>query len=61
MNLGKVYPYENDQQWIRENHNDLMRRYLACGITTVADVGGPMSNYDVRKRIVRTVIVPVHG
>ncbi|WP_407526032.1 amidohydrolase family protein [Lacibacter sp. MH-610] len=50
LNLGKVYPYENDQQWIRENHNDLMRRYLACGITTVADVGGPMSNYDVRKK-----------
>ncbi|XVJ67839.1 MAG: amidohydrolase family protein [Lacibacter sp.] len=50
LNLGKVYPYEKDQQWIRENHNDLMRRYLACGITTVADVGGPMSNYDVRKK-----------
>lgn len=50
LNLGKVYPYEKDQQWIRDNHNDLMRRYLACGITTVADVGGPMSNYEVRKK-----------
>lgn len=50
LNLGKVYPYEKDQQWIRDNHNDLMRRYLACGITTVADVGGPMSNYDVRTK-----------
>jgi imidazolonepropionase-like amidohydrolase len=50
LNLGKVYPYEKDQQWIKDNHNDLMRRYLACGITTVADVGGPMSNYDVRKK-----------
>jgi len=50
LNLGKVYPYEKDQQWIRDNHNDLMRRYLACGVTTVADVGGPMSNYEVRKK-----------
>lgn len=48
LNLGKVFPYEKDQQWIKDNHNDLMRRYLACGITTVADVGGPMSNYEVR-------------
>jgi imidazolonepropionase-like amidohydrolase len=50
LNLGKVYAYEKDQQWIKDNHNDLMRRYLACGITSVADVGGPMSNYDVRKK-----------
>ncbi len=50
LNLGKIYPYAKDQQWIRENHNDLMRRYLACGITTVVDVGGPMSNYEVRKK-----------
>ena len=50
LNLGKVYAYEKDQQWIKDNHNDLMRRYLACGITSVADVGGPMSNYDVRNR-----------
>jgi imidazolonepropionase-like amidohydrolase len=50
LNLGKAYAYEKDQQWIKDNHNDLMRRYLACGITTVVDVGGPMSNYDVRKK-----------
>lgn len=50
VDLGKVYSYEKDQQWIRDNHNDIMRRYLACGITSVADVGGPMSNYDVRKK-----------
>ena len=50
LNLGKVYAYEKDQQWIKANHNDLMRRYLACGITTVVDVGGPMSNYDVRAK-----------
>jgi imidazolonepropionase-like amidohydrolase len=50
LNLGKVYPYEKDQQWIKDNHNDLMRRYLACGITTVVDVGGPMANYEIRSK-----------
>ncbi|MBX9785588.1 MAG: amidohydrolase family protein [Chitinophagaceae bacterium] len=50
LNLGKIYAYEKDQQWIKDNHKDLMRRYLACGITTVADVGGPFSNYEIRNQ-----------
>lgn len=50
LNLGRIYSYEKDQQWIKNNMNDLMRRYLACGITTVIDVGGPMSNFEVRKK-----------
>jgi imidazolonepropionase-like amidohydrolase len=48
VNLGSFYPYEKDQQWIKDNRADLMRRYLACGITSVVDVGGPFSNFDVR-------------
>jgi imidazolonepropionase-like amidohydrolase len=59
LNLGKVYAYEKDQQWIKDNHNDLMRRYLACGITTVVDVGGPMSNYEVRKKNSENFLSPV--
>lgn len=49
LNLNAVYPYEKDQQWIKDNFYDLMARYLACGITTVIDVGGPMSNYARRE------------
>ncbi len=48
VNLTSFYPYEKDQQWIKDNRADLMRRYLACGITSVVDVGGPFSNFDVR-------------
>ena len=51
MNLGAVYPYEKDQQWIKDNMDGLMARYLACGITTVIDVGGPFSNYSIRSKI----------
>ncbi len=51
LNLSSVYAYEKDQQWIKDNLNGLMTRYLACGITTVIDVGGPFSNYDVRGKV----------
>lgn len=51
LNLGAVYPYEKDQLWIKNNLSSLMARYLACGITTVVDVGGPFSNFDIRKKL----------
>lgn len=50
LNLNKVYPYEKDQQWVKNHLSDLMSRYLACGITTVIDVGGPFSNYAIRDK-----------
>jgi len=51
LNLGSVYPYEKDQQWVMDNLAGIMARYIACGITTVADVGGPFSNYSVRDKV----------
>lgn len=51
LNLSSVYPYEKDQRWIKDNLNGLMARYLASGITTVIDVGGPFSNYEVRTKV----------
>ncbi len=58
MNLSAFHPYAKDQQWIRDNKADLMRRYLACGITTVIDVGGPMSNYSMRNWCDSTALSP---
>jgi imidazolonepropionase-like amidohydrolase len=58
VNLGKFYSYEKDQQWIRDNHADIMRRYLAVGITTVVDVGGPLSNYEVKKQNESSTLMP---
>jgi imidazolonepropionase-like amidohydrolase len=58
LNLNSVYSYEKDQRWIKDNLNDLMARYLACGITTVIDVGGPMSNYAIRSRLDTTQAAP---
>lgn len=58
FNLGKFYSYEKDQQWIKDNLNELMRRYLACGITSVIDVGGPFLNYEIRKNLDTNPIAP---
>ncbi|MBW8683185.1 amidohydrolase family protein [Chitinophaga rhizophila] len=50
VNLTAIYPYEKDQQWVKDHLDDMMARYLACGITTVADVGGPLSNFRIRDK-----------
>lgn len=50
VNLTKYRPYETERQWLRDNMGDLLRRYLACGITTVIDIGGPMYQFAYRDR-----------
>lgn len=58
VNLNSVYPYEKDQQWIKDHLDQLMARYLACGITTVIDVGGPMSNFAIRDKVNSSAMAP---
>ncbi|MBO9202753.1 MULTISPECIES: amidohydrolase family protein [Niastella] len=58
VNLNHAYPYEKDQQWVKDNRADLMVRYLACGITTVIDVGGPFSNYAIRSQLDSAILAP---
>jgi len=41
-------PYAEDQKAIRAGLQDTFARYLRCGVTSVADVGGPMLNFEVR-------------
>ena len=45
IDLTRYRPYEEERKWLRDNMGDLLRRYLACGITTVIDVGGPMYQF----------------
>ncbi|GAB3714425.1 amidohydrolase family protein [Spirosoma flavus] len=58
INLTKYRPYETERQWLRDNMGDLLRRYLACGITTVIDVGGPLYQYAFRDRFNQQVTSP---
>ncbi len=39
INLTKDKPYEKEIEWVHNNMEDLLRRYLQCGITSVIDVG----------------------
>ncbi|MEM9986005.1 MAG: amidohydrolase family protein [Bacteroidota bacterium] len=48
IDLRTVRPYEEEQAWLWEHIPDLWRRYLAGGITTTFDLGGPMKNYALK-------------
>lgn len=48
IDLRSKRPYEVEQAWLRENAGDLLERYLAAGVTTVIDIGGPLANYALR-------------
>ncbi|MEM6261799.1 MAG: amidohydrolase family protein [Bacteroidota bacterium] len=48
IDLRKLEPYETEISRVRDQAADFFQRYLRCGVTRVMDVGGPMSNYDVR-------------
>ena len=50
VDLTKYRPYETERQWLRDNMGDLLRRYLASGITTVIDIGGPLYQFPYRDR-----------
>jgi imidazolonepropionase-like amidohydrolase len=57
-NLQSVYPYDKDQQWIKDNLHDLMARYIACGVTNIIDVGGPMRNFVLRDKVNNEITSP---
>lgn len=50
IDLRRAVPYESEIAAIRGRLDQTFARYLASGVTAVADVGGPMENFDVRAR-----------
>lgn len=48
LDLRAIRPYDQEIIATRALAPDMMRRYLAAGVTTVCDVGGPMTNFDIR-------------
>lgn len=48
LDLRAIKPYEMELGETWANTTDFMARYLAAGITSVCDVGGPMKNYQVK-------------
>jgi imidazolonepropionase-like amidohydrolase len=56
--LNSVRPYKDEVDWIKSHLDDVFARYLLCGITSVVDVGGPMWNFEVRKKANATAKAP---
>lgn len=50
--------YEDEMKWIKANVDDLLMRYIRCGITTVVDLGGHMWNFDVRSHAAEKTLAP---
>lgn len=48
IDLQKYMPYEEEKAWLKANAEDLMKRYLRVGVTSVIDLGGPMYQLAMR-------------
>ncbi|MFT6808725.1 MAG: imidazolonepropionase-like amidohydrolase [Saprospiraceae bacterium] len=58
IDLRHILPYEEERIWMIENAEDILRRYLRLGITTVIDVGGPNYNLRLRDQITNSRELP---
>ena len=58
VDLRQKVPYEKEKAFGMGNAADYLRRYLRLGITTVIDVGGPITNFLVRDSIAKTTESP---
>ena len=56
--FNSVRPYKDEVAWIKSHLEDDFARYIRCGITSVVDVGGPMWNFEVRKKANATAKAP---
>src|SRR5213082_903916 len=56
--LNAVRPYKDEVAWLKAHLDDTFARYIRCGITSVVDVGGPMWNFEVRKKANATEKAP---
>jgi imidazolonepropionase-like amidohydrolase len=58
VDLRKKMPYEKEKAFNINNATDYLNRYLRLGVTSVIDVGGPMSNFTVRDSISKKNLSP---
>ncbi len=54
VDLTAIRSYPDEAAWIERHLRETFKRYLRSGITAVIDIGGPMTNFRLRK-LVKTV------
>jgi len=58
IDLRRRVTYAQELAWIRERLPYTFTRYLCSGVTSVVDVGGPLSNFQVRELTGHTELAP---
>jgi imidazolonepropionase-like amidohydrolase len=58
LDLREARPYPDEIAWIKQRIPTTLARYLASGVTSVVDVGGPFWTFDVRDFARRTAKAP---
>src|SRR3989440_814299 len=58
LDLNSIRSYKQETEWIRSHLDDTFARYLRSGITSVLDIGGPLWNFEMRKRANATAKAP---
>ena len=58
IDLRATRSYADELAWIKRRLPNTFARYLACGVTSVVDVGGPFWNFEVRELAGRTELAP---
>lgn len=58
FNFTKLVPYEQERKTTFNNAGDFLTRYLRMGVTTVADLGGPFTNFAIRDSVSRQQVSP---
>src|SRR5881275_1281104 len=56
--FNSVRSYKDEVAWVKSHLDDVFARYIRSGITSVVDVGGPMWNFEVRKKANATAKAP---
>jgi len=58
IDLREVMPYEEELNQIKQRLPRTFASYLSAGVTAVADVGGPMLNFEIRSQAAATKMAP---
>ena len=58
INLTQIKSYNDEITWINNNIEDILKRYLSIGVTTVIDVGGPFRNFAIRDSFIKRNDLP---
>jgi len=53
IDLRHIVPYNVERQWLYDNAEEILERYLSQGFTSVIDLGGPMYNLVLRDSLNR--------